>query len=97
MTLSSKDKRKINTASLAEVEDDTRTPLERVEDKIGEVADEFGWNWVVLDEDNEFDFMLQRDRYTIFVLLDKFNGNIENAKIETALFSDIEIFQAIRS
>lgn len=96
MTLNARDKRKIATASLEQIEPDERTGGERVLDNISDLSDEFDWNWNQLDEDSAYTFQLQKDRYTISVLFDETNGGIEDAKLEIAIRSDVELYQAIR-
>lgn len=96
MTLSAKDKRKINTAALEEVEPDPRTAKERVMDNIGDAADKYGWLWNPLAEDSEFDFQLQRGRYALSVKLDN-DGGMESAKAETDIRSETELYGFISS
>lgn len=94
--MKAKDRRLIATASLEEVEIDERSVMERMLDNISEVSDENDWIWHQLGEEDDYDFQLQKGRYTISVKLDKETSLIETSKLEVAIRSDIELFKAMR-
>ena len=94
--MKSKDTRLISTAVLSEENLDERSMMERLLDGIGDVADDNGWMWVPLDEDDEYSFQLQKDRYTIYVKVDQSTAMVEASKLEVAIRSDIELFKAMK-
>lgn len=94
--MKARDKRVIATATFAEEDLDERSALSRVLDNYSDVADDEGWMWIAPGDDDDFTFEVQKDRYTIRVMLDPDTNTIESAEMRVAIRSEIELLRAMR-
>ena len=94
--MKARDKRLIATATFAEEDLEERSARERVLDNYSDLADDEGWMWIAPDDDQDFTFEIQKDRYTIRVTLDPDTNTIETAEMRVAIRSEIELLRAMK-
>lgn len=97
----SKDKRAIDKTINADIEPDETDARERVEEQLGDLADEHGWNWIPVNDNTDLpepprpDFILTQGRFNIFVKLDP-SGNFEDGWFHTTLNNQRDLMAAIK-